>query len=76
MDACFQAPLAAEFPAEGEQPRDFGHEFRIPVQIGSIRFYARADGHARCSSTMRRSPAATCAFITSGGCCSPSFSTS
>ncbi|WP_025702150.1 type I polyketide synthase, partial [Paenibacillus forsythiae] len=52
LDACFQALLAAEFPAEGEQPRDFGHEFRIPVQIGSICFYARPDGRLWAHSRM------------------------
>jgi len=52
LDACFQALLAAEFPAEGEQPRDFGHEFRIPVRIGSICFYARPDGRLWAHSRM------------------------
>ncbi|CAH1195753.1 5-methyl-1-naphthoate synthase [Paenibacillus plantiphilus] len=53
MDACFQALLAAEFPLEGETPKESRLEFRIPVRIGQIRFHRKAEGrlwaHSRLS---------------------------
>ncbi|WP_341278004.1 type I polyketide synthase [Paenibacillus sp. FSL H8-0537] len=44
MDSCFQALLAAEFPLEGETPKEARDEFRLPVRIGEIRFYRKAKG--------------------------------
>lgn len=53
MDACFQALLAAEFPLEGETPKESRLEFRIPVRIGQVRFYRKPQGrlwaHSRLS---------------------------
>ncbi|MBW7474090.1 type I polyketide synthase [Paenibacillus oenotherae] len=44
MDACFQALLAAEFPLEGETPKETRLEFRIPVRIGEVRYYRKPEG--------------------------------
>lgn len=44
MDSCFQALLAAEFPLEGETPKEARDEFRLPVRIGEIRFYRKVKG--------------------------------
>ncbi|KQO17260.1 type I polyketide synthase [Paenibacillus sp. Leaf72] len=44
MDSCFQAMLAAEFPLEGEAPKETRDEFRLPVRIGEIRFYRKVEG--------------------------------